>query len=257
MRCSHGRRSRTPAVRSVVCAAALVLTACGSASAPSASGTSPARASAVASTSPRPACPNGDGGTCLGVLKAGTYSTFRFRPRLTYTVPGGWANFEDNVGNFSLAPPGVSLAKASHAIDDIFVMTIVQAAAMGCEGAAETDVPDTARGIAMWLTNHPDLVTTGPRPVRIGGLKGYSLSVRMTSTGGIRCGGPLRSVPIFMGYGDSQGDFWLGGPSDRAEVYLLNFEGFPLGIVADSSGEHGPSLTADAKVIAGFRFAKR
>jgi hypothetical protein len=39
-------------------------------------------------------------------------------------------------------------------------------------------------------------------------------------------------------------------------VYLLNFQGFPLAIIADSGGHHRPSLAADAKVIEHFHFAK-
>jgi hypothetical protein len=42
----------------------------------------------------------------------------------------------------------------------------------------------------------------------------------------------------------------------HALVYLLNFQGFPLAIIADSSGQHPPSLAADTKVIRHFHFAK-
>jgi hypothetical protein len=247
------RRSRRSTVVAAVCGVGLVLAACSTAPT-RAPGTSPTSRPVASSSSP-PGCPNGDGGTCLGVLKAGTYSTRTFEPQLTYTVPNGWANYEDDQGNAAFAPPGVSLSKAQQAVDDILVMTIVAPATMSCETEADTDVPDTAKGVSSWLSRHPWLSTSDPKPVAIGGLRGYVLSVRPTATGGIRCGGPVRSVPLVVGAGGtSQGDFWLGGRTDHALVYLLNFEGFPLAIIADSNGKHGPSLAADAKVIRSFHF---
>lgn len=67
--------------------------------------------SASASTQPAQRCPNpnpDDGGTCLGPLKAGEYTTQQFRPRLTYSVPAGWDNEESLPGNFLLIPPDPS-----------------------------------------------------------------------------------------------------------------------------------------------------
>jgi hypothetical protein len=192
------------------------------------------------------------------VLKAGTYSTVKFQPKLTYTVPaGGWANYEDNPASFSLAPPHVSLAKVHNAVDDISVIAAVQAPAMNCRGTA-ANVPQTAKAIAHWLAHHSGLSTTAPRRVTIGGLKGYSLSVRLIPSRGVRCG-TVRSVPVIMAFGEppGQGVFMLGGSSDHALVYLLTSQGgLPLGIVADSAGAHGPSLAADAKVIQHFNFSK-
>jgi len=256
MRHILARPIRRSAGASAIVVAMLVATACGSSPTPPAAVAPSEHASMPASTSSLPSCPNGDGGTCLGVLKAGTYSTRTFQPRLTYTVPDGWANYEDDQGNAAFAPPGVSLSKVQEAVDDILVMTIVAPATMSCDAAADTDVPDTARGVSSWLSQHPWLSTTDPKPITIGRLHGYVLSVRATASGGLRCGGPVRSVPLVVGAGGvTQGDFWLGGPTDHALVYLLSFEGFPLGIIADSSGTHGPSLAADARVIRTFRFA--
>jgi hypothetical protein len=202
-------------------------------------------------------CPNAGGGSCRGVLKAGTYSTVKFQPKLTYTVPaGGWANYEDNPEFFSLAPPHVGLAKARNAVDDIMVVTAVQAAAMNCRGTA-ANVSQTAKAIAHWLAHHRGLSATAPRRVTIGGLRGYELSVAITPTGGVRCGG-VRSVPVIMALAapQEQGVFMVAGSSDHALIYLLTSEGgLPLAIVADSNGPHGPSLAADAKVIKHFHFS--
>src|SRR6476659_4891283 len=64
-------------------------------------------ASTVRQTEPPPppvgiACPNSHGGTCLGTIPAGTYTTTTFRPPITYTIPQRWTNGEDLPGNFLL-----------------------------------------------------------------------------------------------------------------------------------------------------------
>jgi len=215
------------------------------------------KGSASARPLSRASCPNPDGGSCRGVLRAGTYRTVSFEPRLSYTVPAGWANYEDNLGNFNLASPGVSLSDAENAVNIILVWTAVQAAAMNCNGTSDPNATESAKGLAQWLAHHRGLIATQPRPVAIGGLQGYVLSVHPAPRGGIRCGGGS-NVPLFNGFGNTGGQFWLGGPSssDHALVYLLTFRDLPLAIIADSGGRHRPSLAADAKVIGHFHFAK-
>jgi hypothetical protein len=213
------------------------------------------RGNASASRLSLASCPNPDGGSCRGVLRAGTYRTVSFAPTLTYTVPTGWANYEDNLGNVNLAPPRVSLSDAQNGVNIILVWTAAQAAAMNCNGASDPNAPASAKGIAQWLAHHRGLISTQPRPVAIGGLKGYVLTVHPAPRGGIRCGGSS-NVMLLNGYGNTGGQFWLGGPSDHALVYLLTFRDLPLAIIADSGGQHRPSLAADAKVIGHFHFAK-
>jgi hypothetical protein len=155
--------------------------------------------------------------------------------------------------SFTFGPPDGStgLAKARNAVDDIMVVTAVQAAAMNCRGTA-ANVPQKA--IAHWLAHHPGLSATR-HDRRAEGLRALG---GITPTGGVRCGG-VRSVPVIMALAppQEQGVFMVGGSSDHALIYLLTSQGgLPLGIVADSSGAHGPSLAADAKVIKHFHFSK-
>ena len=204
------------------------------------------------SSSSRAACADGQ---CRGLLKHGTYSTRMFTPKLTYTVGGdGWANYADDTVIFSLAPPGVSLAKAKSITDVILVLTTVQAPRMTCSPAADAKVPQTVRGMVRWLVHQKRLRTTTPQRVKIGGLKGYSLTVRAVRGRGLHCGGPA-SVPVIFPTNDPNGEFSLRA-SERAKLYLLTFETLPLAIIADSLGQHGPSLAADSRVISHFRFAK-
>jgi len=204
------------------------------------------------SSSSRAACADG---SCRGVLKAGTYSSRMFTPKLTYTVPGGgWANYHDLNVIFSLAPPGVSLARAKSLTDVILGLTTVQAPAMTCSPTANAKVPQTVRGMVRWLVHQKRLKTTKPRRVKIGGLKGYSLTVRAARGRGLHCGGPA-SVPVIFPTNDPGGEFSLRA-NERAKLYLLTFETLPLAIIADSLGQHGPSLAVDSRVISHFHFAK-
>ena len=204
------------------------------------------------SSSSRSACADG---SCRGVLKAGTYSSRMFTPKLTYTVPGGgWANYHDLNVIFSLAPPGVSLARAKSLTDVIVGLTTVQAPAMTCSPTANAKVPQTVRGMVRWLVHQKRLKTTKPRRVKIGGLKGYSLTVRAARGRGLHCGGPA-SVPVIFPTNDPGGEFSLRA-NERAKLYLLTFETLPLAIIADSLGQHGPSLAVDSRVISHFHFAK-
>lgn len=203
-------------------------------------------------SSSRMACADG---ACRGVLKAGTYSSRMFTPKLTYTVPGGgWANYHDDNVIFSLAPPGVSLTKAKSITDVILALTTVQAPKMTCSPVANAKVPQTVRGIVRWLVHQKRLKTTAPQRVKIGGLKGYSLTVRAARGRGLHCGGPA-SVPVIFPTNDPNGEFSLRA-NERAKLYLLTFETLPLAIFADSLGRHGPSLAVDSRVISHFRFAK-
>src|SRR5262245_62683962 len=67
---------------------------------PSAVGSRPTESTA-ASASASPAC-DPRGGTCLGDIAPGTYTSTTFRPRVTYTVPAGWNNAMDLPTNFLL-----------------------------------------------------------------------------------------------------------------------------------------------------------
>jgi len=200
----------------------------------------------------RAACADG---SCRGVLKAGTYTSRMFTPKLTYTVPGGgWANYADDSVIFSLAPPGVSLARAKSLTDVILGLTTVQAPAMTCSPAANAKVPQTVRGMVRWLVHQKRLKTTTPQRVKIGGLKGYSLTVRAAHGRGLHCGVPA-SVPVIFPTNDPNGEFSLRA-NERAKLYLLTFETLPLAIIADSLGQRGPSVAVDSRVISHFHFAK-
>jgi hypothetical protein len=229
---------------------------CGGGSSDAASSTQPGESTSSSPTpSTSPVCPNPEGDACLGVLKAGTYKTARFEPPITYTVPGGgWANQEDSPVSFFLVPPGVPFSQVHNATNVIIVWPGVEVAAMDCSGSPGSGVDDTPKAIAAWLNHHAGLTVAAPRPITMSGLKGYVVSLHLAKRGGVRCGAPLRSVPLLNNLGNPQAQFGIAGTTDHALIYLLDVQGTTLGIIADSSSPHRASLAADANVIRHFRF---
>jgi hypothetical protein len=55
------------------------------------------------------ACPVPQSGTCLGKLTAGQYTFVTFKPKLTFRVTNGWANYLDISGLYLLQSPSAQL----------------------------------------------------------------------------------------------------------------------------------------------------
>jgi hypothetical protein len=211
------------------------------------------------SSSPSPSpteCPNPDnGGACLGPIAAGTYTTTKFEPAITYTVPSGWANFEDLVGNFLLVPPGGNLPGVDADTSDFIGVYAAIAAPNGCKEGAAPGVGLKVADIAHWMTQNPGLDTTEPRSIAVGGLKGVVLDVRMAPGWKKTCsyaedGHPL--VPILVGSLATYLDHNVSG-RHATRLYLLDNDGATLAIeVVDISG--GSHLAGYSTVVQTMRF---
>ena len=126
-------------------------------------------------------CPNPDGGSCIGKLKAGTYHTSTFEPSITYRVPSGWSNLEDLPGSFLLVPPSGSLAGANAGTSDyIGVYTSIAAPAAGCTDGYAPGVAHTPKAIARWMGSRTGLITTPAVTTSTGGLHGLRLDIRIS-----------------------------------------------------------------------------
>ena len=121
---------------------------------------------------------------CLGPLEEGTYTSQRFEPALTFTVPPGWNNPWDTRGSFDLWTPGWSdewdqglrLHRDVRAVED-------------CSDAVDPAAGTSALELATWVSDHPSIATGGPSPVEIGGLAGYQLDVSIAETWHKSCPG--------------------------------------------------------------------
>jgi hypothetical protein len=142
----------------------------GSASSPTATATTFTSPTAT----PRPLCPGRDGGECLGDLQPGTFLTVTFHPEITYTVPAGWANYEDLPGNFLLIPPGGDAAGVNPGTSDfIGIYSGVSAEKRECSGEEPAPgVAMTPAAIAAYWATIPSIKVTATRSATIGGLTG-------------------------------------------------------------------------------------
>lgn len=150
---------------------------------------------------------------CLGPLGEGTYTSQRFEPALTFTVPAGWNNAWDTRGAFSLWTPGWS--DGSYGADpgihcrsgpqpcgyllDRPGLTLVRDPRPdeGCSGYADATVGTSALEVATWVANHPAIATSGPSPVEVGGLTGYLLDVSLADTWRETCPDGPKAVWLF------------------------------------------------------------
>lgn len=239
-------KARTSLILLAVLLAGCAQTTHSSTSAPTATPT-PSKSGA---SSPLPECPNPEGGSCLGPLSPGTYTTSQFIPTLTYDVPADWGNFEDLSGNFLLIPPGGDVSGVDPGTSDyVGVYTNVAAETPDCGPASH--VGGTPANMASYFASDRELQTTKPTPVSIGGLDGVVLDLKLTK------GSHKRLVCLIVGVSPSGLEHGLGqGLTMR--LYLLAQHdplfGGTLAIEIDdvSGGGHLDSYSA---VVKNFRFA--
>jgi hypothetical protein len=159
-------------------------------------------ATATGPVSPAQTCPNPHGGTCLGPLEPGQYQTSTFRPRITYTVPAGWTNFEDLPGNFWLFQQQDSQDGALGG-SYLGIYQNVHAAAINCDEAWQEGVGTAPAELVAWYESVPGLIVSKPRRVKLGGL--YGLQIDLSLEPGVdTCRyGPYKGIPLIIGDGVS------------------------------------------------------
>ena len=205
----------------------------------------------------RAACPNHEGGYCLGELKTGSHTTTLFKPKITYTVPAGWWNFEDLPGNFLLVPPWGNLPGVNAGTSDyIGIYTSIAASAPGCEEGPSRTVMRTPAAIARWIEQNPGLNASRATPVTIGGLRGLVLDIQMRKAWKEECpfsrGMPI--VQLIRGVGRSHLAHGIIPRPMTMRLYLLDYHRRTLAIeVVDL--ENGRRLGTYSAVVKGIKFA--
>lgn len=215
-----------------------------------------AAATAGAASAPRAllsACPVPDSGTCLGKLAAGTYTARSFRPKFSFRVPAGWANYLDLSGLYLLQPPGAKPPRNSIAGNFIGLETSVAPEAFDCRSRV-SGVRTTPAAIAAWMSRQRGLVISDRHGVRIGGLRGVALDVRMArgAKGCLSEGATAPAVPLLVGIGPSSFDHEVArGVAERHD--LLGYKGGTLDIqMIDTAG--GRHLAGYTAIVRTFRF---
>lgn len=155
---------------------------------------------------------------CLGPLDEGTYTSQRFEPALTFTVPAGWNNPWDTRGSFDLWAPGWSDGADDPDDPTIYVFDHPgfslfrdvrpweeearrrEARGVGCSDGVDAAAGTSALELATWVAAHPGIAANPPSPVEVGGLAGYKLDVSVAEAWkGCRLedGQGPPSVPLF------------------------------------------------------------
>jgi len=177
----------------------VALAGCGGGGSPAAAtpAATPAPATAASSAAPTigPStavrrCPNpevGTGNDCLGPIPAGSYTTTRFSPTVTYTVPDGWANLEDMAGNFLLLPPGSQLGGVNTGTSDYLGVYTWVVAPEHCSGRYNPDVERTFDGLVGWLEADPAVTLSNVHDVTVGGLDGVVMDIALKDPAGDGC----------------------------------------------------------------------
>ena len=147
---------------------------------------------------------------CLGPLDEGTYTSQRFEPALTFTVPAGWNNPWDTRGAFDLWTPGWS--DASYLLDSPGLS--VRRDPRPERGCVDATVGTSAIELATWVANHPAIAAGAPSPVEVGGLTGYQLDVWLADTWRESCPGGPAAVWLFE-------DLYLRDPNKYAEFATM------------------------------------
>jgi hypothetical protein len=227
----------------------------------------PARSSATVAAAAPPACPNPDGGACVGALQAGkAYATSAFAPAISYSVAGrGWTNDEDLPGNFLLLPPRNSLPGVNAGTSDfIGVYSSVVAERFthlpSCATESVADVADTPGAVSSWLRRQPGVIATPPVAVTVGGLHGLRTDLALDPhVAAPRCtddatGAVVRYRPILLGQGASGLDHGLI-PDLAMRLYLLVYKGGVLAIEVDDVATAPGTLASLSAVAETLRFA--
>jgi hypothetical protein len=135
---------------------------------------------------------------CFGPLDEGIYTSQRFEPALTFTVPAGWNNPWDTRGAFRLWTPGWRGGSTLFDQPGLSVRRDPRPDENeGCSPYVDATVGTSAIEVATWVANHPAIATKPPSPVEVGGLTGYLLDVSLGDTWRKSCPGGPGAVWLF------------------------------------------------------------
>ena len=204
------------------------------------------------------ACPDltQNRGNCLGPLEAGQYHTTIFSPALHYTVPSGWANYVDAEGNFLLVPPGGSLTAANSGAGDFVDVYDAVLPAATCQFDPPKVTPGTPQAFLGWLQHRPGLTASNVRQVRVGGLSGLAVDLKMATSWKNTCpdSNGAATVPLTFNTSPTHPQHSISAGQVK-RLYLLSSKGTLLAIeISDARAGH--HIDAYAKIVESFTFAK-
>ncbi len=172
-----------------------------------------------------------------------------FMAPFTYTVPSDWSFAGEGFRSFSLETPGASGT-------DVIVLSDVVAAAPDCSLRAAQGVGTSSDAMTAWLSSHPALNATTPRPVRLGVASGSYVDVRLAADWNLTC---TNGLTLVTGQPDRRQNWGVYG-SETIRLYVLDLpSGDTVTIVIDptvSPSDFRTLIDQAAPVVESFRFLK-
>jgi hypothetical protein len=177
-----------------------------------------------------------------------------FHPVLTYSVPPGWANYEDLPGNFLLTPPGSGLSGVDSGTGDFLgIYTSVAVEALECTAQPALGVARTANSIIDALAARPGIVASTTRSLTVGGLPTLEVDLRMApGWKGSACSGDHPDVAVITGLAPSDFEHAIGGKTVM-RLFLSDTDSGVQAIEIDDVGG-GEHLDAFNPIVQSFRF---
>jgi hypothetical protein len=190
----------------------------------------PARSDALSGDWERSDCPN-PGTWCLGNIEAGDHRSAVFNPfltfdswsfdygRLSYTVPPGWGNDEEDRTLYVLSKQG----RGEDA--SIWLLSDEGAHLQGAtcpENQVDPRVVRTTAALSAWIRSLPGLVASATTPVTVGGVSGLYLDLTVDGGKARACpGSPDPTVQLFADTDGNEHDVRVHGDVPM-RVYLLD-----------------------------------
>jgi hypothetical protein len=212
------------------------------------------RSQSIPTPSTRPSAQPGfkcdDFSPCAGNLEAGTHSSSVFQPVVTYDVPIGWRNTFDGPDHYIIdtldMPAPTIVVKSDVAIPEQNDT---------CGPARKEGVGNGVEDWVSFLTTHPGLVASDPRPVVIGGRSATQITVTRATSWTKTCGEPEPIVVLITQNSPvPTWTYWMG--ANAATLTLVDANGETVIILVESIFEeiHQGMLEAAMPVMQTLRF---
>ncbi|MDP9302208.1 MAG: hypothetical protein M3P43_15145 [Actinomycetota bacterium] len=175
-------------------------------------------------------------------------SSDQFKAPFTYTVPQDWTFSGEGARYFSLD----STDGSAHLI----VLSNVVANAADCSDRPKQGVGTSSDAMTSWLSTHPALDATTPRPVRLGAATGSYVDVQLTG------GQHRKNCPNGLGLVTAQPDHpqgWSIGAGAKERVYVLDLPSggtVTIVITAYQASDFGNVIDQATPVVESFDFRK-
>jgi hypothetical protein len=173
----------------------------------------------------------------------------QFREPFTYALPPGWSFDSADPGWLSLNPPPAM----EHGLS-LYVLSNMRATRPDCSDQPNQSVGSSSEAMTRWLSRHPALDATSPRPITLPGASGSWLDFKLAA-GWDQSACP-HGLPLIM---NPHGEGWgFEHNTDEMRFYVLDLpDGNTVTIVVDArhASNFKDVIAQAAPVVKSFDFS--